>query len=198
LTATPPEETIWFMVAESIPPPMAPTVEGLVADARKRSVTDWERTFGRAVLVGPTPEVERRSADEFDDDPWAFQTVSASIDPDSAGDPLTSFRESEVYGLKKATRGAFAATVLVGRSSSNDVTIPHPSLSKLHARVHLAVDGTMTISDSGSKNGTLLNGQPIDSNPRPLAHGDLLQLGKRNFKVYATRHFHGLVAKLHI
>jgi len=186
------------MVADSMPPPAAPTVEGLVDVARDQSIEDWERMFGRAVLVGPKPGPIGSPAETEEEDPWAFQTISASIDPSGGGDPLTSFRYSEVYGLKKAAGGAFAATVLIGRSSSNDVSIPESSLSKLHARVHLAVDGTMTISDSGSKNGTLLNGQPIDGKPRPLTHGDLLQLGKRSFKVYATRRFHGLVAKLPI
>jgi hypothetical protein len=184
------------MGQDTMPPPRAPLVEGLVVLARRQPVEEWEHTFGKAVLVGPRPGGSDDEAVE-DDDPWAFQTVSTTLDGQMS-DPLVSFRDSEVYGLKKATRGAFAATVLVGRSSSNDVTIPDPSLSKLHARVHLAVDGTMTISDSGSKNGTVLNGTPVDQSPVPLSHGDMLQLGKRNFKVYATRHFHGLVARLTI
>ncbi len=178
-------------------PPGAPVVEGLVVLARRQPVEEWERTFGRAVLVGPKPLSQVNEGDDVDDDPWAFQTMSAALDL-HLPDPLTSFRESEVYGLRKASRGAFAATVLVGRASSNDVTIPDPSLSKLHARVHLATDGTMKISDSGSKNGTVLNGDIVDDTPIPLSHGDMLRLGDRSFKVYATRHFHGLVAKLTI
>ncbi|NIW74924.1 MAG: FHA domain-containing protein [Gemmatimonadetes bacterium] len=183
------------MGQDATPSPSAPVVEGLVVLARREPVAVWEERFGRAVLVGPDPDGDRDGEADDEDDPWAFQTMSASLDS-QAGDPLTSFRDSEVYGLKKATRGAFAATVLVGRASSNDVTIPHPSLSKLHARIYLAGDGTMTISDSGSKNGSMLNGTPLGETPVPLGHGDMLQLGRRNFKVYATRHFHRLVGRL--
>ncbi|RLB57113.1 MAG: hypothetical protein DRJ42_01410 [Deltaproteobacteria bacterium] len=191
------------MVGESSPSPAVPTVDDLIDEVREKTVEQWEKTFGRAVLVGPRPLTKDDYGGDLDEEeeeeaenPWSFQTLAAGIIPKTGDDPLTSFRIGEVYGLKKATKGAFATTLLVGRASSNDVTIDDNSLSKLHARIKLADDGTMTISDSGSMNGTVLNDEAVTSTPVVLANGDILQLGNRTFRVYEIAHFHRLVGRL--
>lgn len=187
------------MAGESTPPSAVLTVDDLVERVRSESVADWERLFGPAVLVGAKPLTFDEYGADFDDEdesPWSFQTAIAGVIPKEGDDHLPSFRLGEVYGLKKASRGVFASTVLLGRASSNDVTIDDASLSKLHARIHLAGDGAMTISDSGSRNGTVLNEKSVDSTATPLADGDNLKLGNRTFRLYDVEHFHRLVARL--
>jgi sigma-B regulation protein RsbU (phosphoserine phosphatase) len=63
----------------------------------------------------------------------------------------------------------------LGRASDNDVSIPDPSLSRRHARLELK-DGDVWLEDLGSRNGTCVNGEPIEG-PRCLSAGDELLLG---------------------
>ncbi len=189
------------MAGDPTPHSTVLTVDDLIERASSESAAEWEKIFGRAVLIGPRPLTKDDYGGDLDEEegeenPWSFQTLAAGIIPKAGDDPLTSFRIGEVYGLKKATKGAFATTLLVGRASSNDVTIDDNSLSKLHARIKLADDGTMTISDSASMNGTVLNEEAVGSTPVALADGDILQLGSRTFRVYEIAHFHRLVGRL--
>lgn len=64
---------------------------------------------------------------------------------------------------------------LVGRDRGCDVRIESATLSRQHARI--VVTGTQTVvEDLGSKNGTLVNGQPV-THPVALEENDQLQLG---------------------
>jgi pSer/pThr/pTyr-binding forkhead associated (FHA) protein len=63
----------------------------------------------------------------------------------------------------------------IGRSSQADITIEHPSLSRLHARVSAEADGLLAIDDLGSTNGVLVNGRELMSSY--LRQGDLVRLG---------------------
>ena len=49
----------------------------------------------------------------------------------------------------------------VGRTKENDIAIDHTSVSKMHASLLLNSDGKLVIADTGSTNGTYLNGERI-------------------------------------
>ncbi len=49
----------------------------------------------------------------------------------------------------------------IGRTKENDVTIDHTSVSKMHASLLLNSEGKLVIADTGSTNGTYLNGERI-------------------------------------
>ena len=49
----------------------------------------------------------------------------------------------------------------VGRNPANDIAIDHSSLSGTHAQLVLNEDGTYTLADNGSTNGTFLNGEQV-------------------------------------
>lgn len=63
----------------------------------------------------------------------------------------------------------------IGRSSDNELTVFHGSLSRRHARI-VFVNGGFVISDLGSSNGTQINGNHVDTHQ--LAHGDVIRLGE--------------------
>ena len=63
----------------------------------------------------------------------------------------------------------------VGREPSSTVCINDPSVSRGHARITID-NGTATIEDLNSKNGTQVMGEPITS-PRALKDGDELEFG---------------------
>lgn len=64
----------------------------------------------------------------------------------------------------------------IGRRSDQDIVIPHPSVSRAHARIEIAPDGA-TIVDLGSTNGTLVNGRVVRGARAALRTGDRIQLG---------------------
>lgn len=65
----------------------------------------------------------------------------------------------------------------LGRSSSNDVSIPDEELSRNHCLFEKNASGMISILDLASANGTYVNGELLDSSPRPLHAGDKIEVG---------------------
>mgnify|MGYP002623909303 CR=1 FL=1 len=63
--------------------------------------------------------------------------------------------------------------VTIGRSVSQDVTIPNPHVSRLHAEFRWEIDGWSV--KSHGRNGVLLNGEKVDAGQ--LSHGCIVRLG---------------------
>src|SRR5436190_23386794 len=70
---------------------------------------------------------------------------------------------------------------LVGRHSESDICIPDGRLSRRHMKIDRFGD-VFVVSDNGSANGTILNGQLL-KDPIALKNGDVLQLGGLNVTV---------------
>ena len=62
----------------------------------------------------------------------------------------------------------------IGRLTGNDLVLNHPTVSRTHAGIK-EVDGDYWIFNLSNANGTLLNGELVES--APLADGDLIQIG---------------------
>src|SRR2546430_9707828 len=73
---------------------------------------------------------------------------------------------------KRATLNGLAS---IGRTPSNDVVIEHPAVSRTHAVIE-NIDGDYFISDSGSKNGTIVGEEPV-IDKRQLTDGDRISIG---------------------
>ncbi len=97
------------------------------------------------------------------------QTTASLSSPPSA-------RELVVCWEGNAQRFAMSQqTIVLGRGEACDVSIPHASVSRTHARLHLH-DGGMEVEDLGSANGTRVDGAPVSGRTRLLV-GSLLELG---------------------
>jgi sigma-B regulation protein RsbU (phosphoserine phosphatase) len=66
--------------------------------------------------------------------------------------------------------------ITIGRSARNDVCIPDPFASRVHAEVRREGDQYL-LQDLGSANGTYFNGARVEG-AIPLAHGDRVQIGE--------------------
>src|SRR5919199_884007 len=66
--------------------------------------------------------------------------------------------------------------ITIGRSARNDVCIPDPFASRVHAEVRREGD-VYVLQDLGSANGTLFNGARLEQ-PVTLVPGDRVQIGE--------------------
>ncbi|ARQ70407.1 FtsK/SpoIIIE domain-containing protein [Streptomyces marincola] len=74
----------------------------------------------------------------------------------------------------------------IGRSAEADIPLDDPDVSRAHCAVALSPDGSVTVRDLGSTNGTLLNGAPVRSRPVPARSGALLRLGESVLRVISS------------
>ena len=67
----------------------------------------------------------------------------------------------------------------VGRGTDNNLYLNHSSVSKVHAAVRMDNIGTLLVADTGSTNGTHINGVRIPyGEARPIAEGDVVAFGE--------------------
>jgi dipeptidyl aminopeptidase/acylaminoacyl peptidase len=69
--------------------------------------------------------------------------------------------------------------ISVGRAPDNDVVVGDPATSGHHGRIEVR-SGSFWISDLGSTNGTLVNGDPVIE--KQLADGDLIAIGQNTLR----------------
>jgi hypothetical protein len=66
----------------------------------------------------------------------------------------------------------------VGRASDNELMLNHSSVSKIHAALLMSSEGTLLVADTGSTNGTFINGRRIAyGESRLLEDGDVVGFG---------------------
>lgn len=66
----------------------------------------------------------------------------------------------------------------VGRASDNELSLNDDSVSKIHATLLLNFEGTLLVADTGSTNGTFINGRRIAyGEARQIATGDVVGFG---------------------
>jgi dipeptidyl aminopeptidase/acylaminoacyl peptidase len=69
--------------------------------------------------------------------------------------------------------------VTLGRAPDNDLVVGDPATSGRHGRIEVRA-GAFWISDLGSTNGTLVNGEPVIE--KQLSHGDLIAIGQNTIR----------------
>jgi hypothetical protein len=66
----------------------------------------------------------------------------------------------------------------VGRVTGNDLQLEHASVSKVHAALVMNREGTLLLADTGSTNGTFINGRRISyGEARHVEDGDVVSFG---------------------
>ncbi|MCK8678460.1 MULTISPECIES: FHA domain-containing protein [Streptomyces] len=72
-----------------------------------------------------------------------------------------------------------------GRHPQSDIFLDDVTVSRRHVEFRRSPDGSFTVSDVGSLNGTYVNREPIDS--VPLTNGDEVQIGKYRMVFFASQ-----------
>ena len=146
------------------------------------------RQLTRDRFVSKNPQVFLlcSNAREVKDQKWNFRTqtiTSAKVSlAKLMADGWTISRELlkyEIFPVVKAHRNPWRDHVSVGRARNNDIVIADESVSKLHAHFNIGGDGSMSIQDAGSRNGTLVNTTKLVTGVVvPLASGDRVAFGR--------------------
>jgi len=78
--------------------------------------------------------------------------------------------------LKGGRYSVSAAGLRLGRSSTCEISIPDPALSRNHCLFEVR-DGALWITDLASANGTFVNDEPLGADSKTLAPGDRVTAG---------------------
>jgi hypothetical protein len=102
------------------------------------------------------------------------------IEPTGQGSPER--RPEEVHSAARVCwfEGAPSEPIKIGRDPTNELAIPHPRVSRLHARLSfLGIDGVKwVVEDVKSANGTTIKGRRLSGDTiTPIHDGDRLVLG---------------------
>ena len=67
----------------------------------------------------------------------------------------------------------------VGRVTDNELSLNDASVSKIHAALTMNAQGTLLVADTGSTNGTYINGRRIAyGEARQIEEGDVVSFGE--------------------
>ena len=109
-----------------------------------------------------------------------FENVVATGGPDAAAVEFPGYTPERRFRLGGPEMRIGRRSVSRGLEPEIDLTGPptDPGISRLHAVLLAEPDGSWTILDPGSENGTLVNGKEITAGVRlPLHDGDRIHLG---------------------
>jgi ABC-type multidrug transport system ATPase subunit/pSer/pThr/pTyr-binding forkhead associated (FHA) protein len=134
---------------------------------------------GEAIRIASSVTLTYRSP------PSAFAPVVPAVAAPSVAGPGPAAASPHVerldHGAPQRIPLAGKATLTFGRDPRNDVTLDHPSVSRLHARLVRYPEG-FAIEDHGSTNGTFVNGSRLYSGqPTALRIGDVIRIGPAKF-----------------
>lgn len=109
--------------------------------------------------------------------------IKAAVAEAIAAQPAGSERFVAHFELNGAPRDKMfninvGGRLSIGRTGGNDLVIDDASISKMHASLVLNLDGTLSVADTGSTNGTFINGQRIAyGKATRLVEGDKVSFG---------------------
>jgi dipeptidyl aminopeptidase/acylaminoacyl peptidase len=173
--------------AEAAPEPEPEPVPPTVPPAISSTVMAWAQGVPPpSTANGPEPAREAEVATSIMP-AWQLPQAAAtaetlalsSVTPDQAATEAPAKLTFETGPFAGRVVGVPQASASVGRAPSNDIIIGDPATSGRHARIELR-HGEYWISDLGSTNGTLVNGEPIID--KQLGHGDVISIGQNTIR----------------
>lgn len=165
------------------------TIRDFMDAARTQSAETFEKRFACPFLLGR----------EVLEEGFSFATAIASIDEMSRSEQRESLRIRDwVLPVQRPEGNSKVGSlrVFVGRASNNDISIPHPTVSKLHAYLTLE-QGRWWVVDVGSSNGTTVNGTKAPARAKTALYDkDVVVFGRCAFSFLLPRSLYELVASM--
>ncbi|MCK1799025.1 FHA domain-containing protein [Streptomyces sp. XM4193] len=117
--------------------------------------------------------LEAYDAEATGQTPMLSAEAMAAVDALPMGSALLIVRRGPNSGSRFLLDGEVTTA---GRHPESDIFLDDFTVSRRHVEIRRAPDGTFTVSDHGSLNGTYVNREPIDS--VVVNNGDEVQIGK--------------------
>jgi len=95
----------------------------------------------------------------------------------AAAAPDTFLLVVSLAGTPERTAHTCSGVSLIGRGDECSVRLPHLLVSRRHVEIAPAAEGSFTVRDLGSRNGTLVNGTLLRDAERIVAGGTAIQIG---------------------
>lgn len=130
-----------------------------------------ERGWG---LVGP-PEVEFEIDPDLGKGRFRCEASFVEGEEELAPQPAVGERGSLVRLADGVSTALAKPSVTIGRLPECDVVVDDAGVSRQHARIR-RTEGGFVLTDLGSTNGTMVNGEPIQEHV--LEHGDRITIGE--------------------
>jgi pSer/pThr/pTyr-binding forkhead associated (FHA) protein len=108
--------------------------------------------------------------------------AQAAVDALPLGSALLVVRRGPNSGSRFLLDGELTTA---GRHPQSDIFLDDVTVSRRHVEFRRSPDGSFTVADVGSLNGTYVNRERIDS--VSLANGDEVQIGKYRLVFYASQ-----------
>jgi len=147
-------------------------LEAFLEDAQGLPAPDFESRHGSGFLL--------LTATKLSSPKDSYSTDVQLLSDEEDGSAHTGSLFTLVFPLRSQVH-----IVTIGRASNNDVVIPDPSVSRMHAMVKRGDDGIFLMLDAGSSNGTTINGNSVlargNGPPSQFKPGDNLRLGRVEF-----------------
>ncbi|MGW1029561.1 FHA domain-containing protein [Streptomyces sp. NPDC002577] len=114
--------------------------------------------------------------------PMLSPEAQAAVDALPLGSALLVVRRGPNSGSRFLLDGELTTA---GRHPQSDIFLDDVTVSRRHVEFRRGVDGSFTVADVGSLNGTYVNRERIDS--VVLSNGDEVQIGKYRLVFYASQ-----------
>ncbi|MGP3991671.1 FHA domain-containing protein [Streptomyces sp. 3N207] len=112
--------------------------------------------------------------------------AQAAVDALPMGSALLIVRRGPNSGSRFLLDGDLTTA---GRHPESDIFLDDVTVSRRHVEFRRGPDGTFTVSDVGSLNGTYVNRERIEAGV-PLGNGDEVQIGKYRLVFFASQRTH--------
>jgi dienelactone hydrolase len=167
-------------VAPTAPPPQPPSGSTVVA---------WPGSLAQAPAA-PEPSFDGGGSEAATSIMPAWSPPQANAtketlalhalepEPSAQGEPPAKLT-FETGPFARRVVGIPDSSATVGRAPDNDIIIGDPATSGHHCRIEVRA-GAYWVSDLGSTNGTLVNGEPIID--KQLDHGDVISVGQNTIR----------------
>ncbi len=195
VTSEPAPEPDPIVASQPEPAPVAPAA---VAPVYAQAASDVNATLVKWPTATPAPVSDNGTASESNSYEEATSVIPAWQQTDPKADArrtvsLQAMPPEEVASgtgyaaLLTFEKGPFAGRIValphqmvsIGRAPDNDVVVGDPATSGHHGRIDVR-GGGFWISDLGSTNGTLVNGEPVIE--RQLTDGDMIAIGQNTIR----------------
>ncbi|MFF4764348.1 FHA domain-containing protein [Streptomyces sp. NPDC001292] len=126
--------------------------------------------------------LEAYDAEATGQTPMLSPEAQAAVDALPLGSALLVVRRGPNSGSRFLLDGELTTA---GRHPQSDIFLDDVTVSRRHVEFRRSPDGSFTVADVGSLNGTYVNREPIDR--VALSNGDEVQIGKYRLVFYSSR-----------